>query len=404
MWDGPAKIKQNVVVKQYCEGGLRMINLKAFINSMKLTWLRRVILSNGPWQSIVNDKINFNKLLVFGSCYANDVQNKIKNKFWIDVLRAYSDVLQLSGENTEYYILSSPIFYNNTITICSKPIYIKEWDQKGVKNINDLVHEIGDFFTQDEFEHTFNIKTNFVQYLVLKRAIVAYARTHNVINFSKKLHMPLLPANIHLLIKFKKGGNDFYTILNQNLDKPTSQHKWNNVYNIEEENWKAIYSSPFKLSLGTNMQWFQTRINHRILPTKKYLYNMKYVPSPRCSFCQEEETINHMLWQCQESQNLLRDFKIWLNNNNINVRFLEELFIFNIGSIYSSADLHIFIIVKYYIFAAKRLNLPLSIVALQNKVKHSYILMQHTATRKGYLDKFETTWSKYKDLINTIHD
>ena len=163
---------------------------------------------------------------------------------------------------------------------------------------------------------------------------MAYARTHNVISFSKKLHMPLLPANIHLLIKSKKGGNDFYTILNQNLDKPTYQHKWNNVYNIEEENWKAIYSSPFKLSLGTKMQWFQTRINHRILPTKKYLYNMKYVPSPRCSFCQEEETINHMLWQCQESQNLLRDFKIWLNNNNINLRFLEELFIFNIGSIY----------------------------------------------------------------------
>ena len=147
-------------------------------------------------------------------------------------------------------------------------------------------------------------------------------------------------------------------------------------------------------------------------------------PSPRCSFCQEEETINHMLWQCQKSQNLLRDFKIWLNNNTINLRFLEELFIFNIGSIYSSADLpwgclrfvivvfsghthllflHIFYYCQYYIFAAKRLNLPLSIVALQNKVKHSYILMQHTATRKCYLDKFESTWSKCKDLINTIH-
>ena len=38
LWDGPAKIKQNVVIKQYCEGGLKMINLKAFLNSMKLTW------------------------------------------------------------------------------------------------------------------------------------------------------------------------------------------------------------------------------------------------------------------------------------------------------------------------------------------------------------------------------
>ena len=133
--------------------------------------------------------------------------------------------------------------------------YIKEWDQKGVKNINDLVHENGDFFTQDEFEHTFNIKTNCVQYIGFKRAIVAYARTHNVISFSKKNYIRHYCLQRYpFLIKSKKGGNDFYTILNQNLDKPTSQHKWNNVYNIEEETWKAIYSPPFKLSLGTKMQ------------------------------------------------------------------------------------------------------------------------------------------------------
>ena len=29
--------------------------------------------------------------------------------------------------------------------------------------------------------------------------------------------------------------------------------------------------------------------------------------------------------------------------------------------------------------------------------------MQHTATRKGSLDKFENAWTKYKDLIDTIH-
>ena len=69
--------------------------------------------------------------------------------------------------------------------------------------------------------------------------------------------MPLLPANIHLLIKSKKGGKDFYTILNQNLNKPTSQHKWNNVYNIEEETWKAIYFFSFKLSLGTKCNGFK---------------------------------------------------------------------------------------------------------------------------------------------------
>ena len=55
-----------------------MINLKAFIDIMKLTWLRRVILSNSPWQSVMNNTINFNELLVFGRSYTNAIQNKIK--------------------------------------------------------------------------------------------------------------------------------------------------------------------------------------------------------------------------------------------------------------------------------------------------------------------------------------
>ena len=134
----------------------------------------------------------------------------------------------------------------------------------------------------------------------------------------------------------------------------------------------------------------------------KYLYNMKYVPSPRCNFCQEEATIKHMLWECQETKNLLKDFKRWLLNNNVNLTFVEELFIFNIGNTYSSADLHIFIIVKYYIYATKRLEHPLSVVALQNKVKYFYKLMQHTATRNGNLDQFENAWTKYKDVIDSM--
>ena len=43
LWKGPAKIKQTVIVKQYIEGGLKMINIKAFINSLKATWIRRLL-------------------------------------------------------------------------------------------------------------------------------------------------------------------------------------------------------------------------------------------------------------------------------------------------------------------------------------------------------------------------
>ena len=79
-----------------------------------------------------------------------------------------------------------------------------------------------------------------------------------------------------------------------------------NTYNTEQETLKDIYSSSFKSSLGTQLQWFQTRINHIILSTRTLLYIMKHVQSPNCTFCVEEETISHMLWTCPESQSIIR--------------------------------------------------------------------------------------------------
>ena len=57
-----------------------MINLKAFVNSMKLTWLSRVILSNSPRQSIVNYIyiINFQELFSFGKVYIDHLIENVK--------------------------------------------------------------------------------------------------------------------------------------------------------------------------------------------------------------------------------------------------------------------------------------------------------------------------------------
>ena len=33
-----------------------------------------------------------------------------------------------------------------------------------------------------------------------------------------------------------------YDVLNINEDKPTAQQTWNNLYNIQEKDWKKIYT------------------------------------------------------------------------------------------------------------------------------------------------------------------
>ena len=403
LWEGPAKIKQSVVVKEYCEGGLKMINLKAFMNSMKITWLRRIIVTDSPWQSVIRNTINFNEIFSFGTNYIDLLLPKIKNKFWTDVLKAYSELITANKIEKEDQILSCPIFNNIDIKVGNITVCIKSWHKKGVIHVNDLVKENGQFLSQNEFENRYNTKTNFIQFQGIIHAIKDYARKHGIINFTKNLKMPFIPINIFLLIKSKKGGKDFYSILNNNNDKPTSQPKWENTYNIEQETWKDIYVSPFNLPIGTKLQWFQVRINHRVLPTRKLLHKMKYVQNSTCNYCGEEETISHLLWTCPESQSLIRQLTNCLINKNVNLSFIEESFIFNIGNTYTTADLQLFIIIKHYMYATKCLNQPLSLIALLRKIKYIHCLEQHTATVKNCLDKFEEKWLKYRDFLLSIH-
>ena len=39
-----------------------------------------------------------------------------------------------------------------------------------------------------------------------------------------------------------------YQILNKNNDIPTGKITWNKIYDIEESEWKAIYSFPYRVT------------------------------------------------------------------------------------------------------------------------------------------------------------
>ena len=90
-------------------------------------------------------------------------------------------------------------------------------------------------------------------------------------------------------------GNDLnktiYKILKQNNDIPSSQNKWVSLYENISIDWKYVYSFMFKCKKDTYSQWFQMRINHRILGTNALLFKMKIIDNPLCFFCNlSEET------------------------------------------------------------------------------------------------------------------
>ena len=65
IWDDkPDKAKRDLIFQDYCWGGLKMINLKAFIQGLKLTWVRRLFHSVSNWVRLYkySEKIDFTEL------------------------------------------------------------------------------------------------------------------------------------------------------------------------------------------------------------------------------------------------------------------------------------------------------------------------------------------------------
>ena len=89
LWKGPAKIKSTVVIKQYIDGGLNMVNLKMFMSALKLIWIRRLILKEGNWKHIIEEKLDLKDLINLSTTFIKKQKEKIGNMFWKDVFEAF---------------------------------------------------------------------------------------------------------------------------------------------------------------------------------------------------------------------------------------------------------------------------------------------------------------------------
>ena len=93
MWDKKKdKVKREQISKQYNQGGLNMVDIKPFIQSLKLSWIRRLIHSETkPWFTLLKNEIKYPLLLLnFGYEYTDKITNNIQNPFWKDILLSWS--------------------------------------------------------------------------------------------------------------------------------------------------------------------------------------------------------------------------------------------------------------------------------------------------------------------------
>ena len=122
LWDGkPDKVKRNVIINNYEEGGLKLPHIELFCEALKMSWLNKLLdpMNMSPWKILLLsdiEKYGGDKILYLKREGLESISDKLK-PFWRDILLNLSELLPPKDEeeNNIINILSQPIWLNFNI-------------------------------------------------------------------------------------------------------------------------------------------------------------------------------------------------------------------------------------------------------------------------------------------------
>ena len=363
--NGPDKIKRHKLVQNYDRGGLKMLELNSFIDSLKVTWMKRLYWAEQDvvWAHTVREKIGpIDDLACFGAIKMRDiVKNKVENRFWRDVFNAWADFSE-AYHVTDSQLLTEKIWFSDRTKF--RKTIVKEWNNKGLRFIADLYcKKTGKMYNKSTLCKIFNIKMTFLCHSSLKKSISVNSQ---IGESTVRISQPIQPYKIALLARksciSRIAYSEFIAVLNKrsanNSDQSPSERKWRRDIGCMHE---GTMEDMRRSTKNTYLQAFHYRIVSRIIATNTFLYRIGKSETSQCSFCKScDETLCHVLWECPIVQSFIKDVVALLNEKcNILVQFTNESWFFPRLLEESRINILIITIAKLTIYKSKcKENIP----------------------------------------------
>jgi len=409
IWNGkPDKIKRCILYQQYEFGGLKLTDLKSFIQVIKANWIKRYLdeQNNGQWKVFIKNKLDkYGNKLIFDCEIDEKFIKKVSNgdTFLNNILSSWQRVQnQYNKENI--HIAKTIIWNNKNITQNDKTFFYKTWYQKGIMHLEHLVdYRTQTFYDFETFSNIYDINKNeYLKYYQIIKSISPEIKNKLIktgITLTQSAHLSTKILNT------KNTNHLLNNLLRENTVKPTSEEKWENIfqdYNLSSE-WQSLYRSIYTTTIDTVLRNFQYKLIMRILPTNTLLFKYKYVNSNLCDFCNcHDETIEHIFWECHVSQSLWSNLNNFIQENSINgiIRKKEALLgHVNNNNININLLNTLILMMKYFIYTMKlNKSIPTFPVYLRYLKRRVYIEKLIAYNQ----DKVNTHNKKYEQLNQII--
>ena len=368
------KIRHNLLIQDYENGGLKMLDLDSFFMATKLTWIVRLQQTNAQntWVKMLCQCLGtkYPLLLFQGSRkFLINHKNKLSNDFWKEVFNNWIKYRKSVSTLSEMEELPNIVIWNSDLltneNLRNKQNYFIE---KGLIFFKDLYnYQDGVFYDRDDIWTMFKIKMNFLEFLSILNPL---SKSHKEVIIKGQTTSNDRTKNLLSgIYKQEKVCSHIYKqILNTYTEKAQCKHKWVETLNkeITELDWKRIFTLINSITQDVQLRMFQFKIVHRILPTNSSLFMYNIRENPYCDDCPNTiETSVHLFKTCPKVSNLWNDLASYLypqvdlfpyvNTENIMLGIYEHT---------KCLQNTIILLVKRYIFICKSNKSNLNMKAL----------------------------------------
>ena len=393
LWnDKPAKIRRKTICAQIDKGGLKMVNIDIMIKSMKLSWLR--LICDKVYSPVVNLYFEGYSLSDFvGFSYGLKDIPLIIPRFYKQLLEIW---YKFRKEHCKLSKLEESIWINENIKCGSKTIFFKDFYNKNMKIVGDIVQS-NRIISFNEAKNKFGLKDgDFLKYLSVVAAIPSEWRmliNSDVVNkrFEENKYVLKNGSNTKDLLKCKT--KDFYSIMiDEYCEPPVAVGKWNELYNNID--WEFAFSLAFKTLKDTKIQTLQYKILTNIFPCNSKLYRWKVAASPRCNLCYEIDTIEHYICECDAVKEFWNSFQLWwkgIFDCYIHLSVRDIIFGVQENNHTLKSLNYCILLAKRYIYAhkykGKKINISIYLLDLKDRLRTDiYIERSKVKSNIMYLD------------------
>jgi hypothetical protein len=223
----------------------------------------------------------------------------IKDFFYNNIFNNWAE-LHYKILETREDILKTKLWYNHDIKIGGKMIRYREWEDAGIRHVNDLFDLGGNIIKKQDLQQKYKINIKFLAYESLVHAIPK--KWKDIIKNKGQNNELCVFRECILLINEQKMKLEevetkavYWEIIEKYTQRPTSEQKWAEKTGIlfTIEMWADVYNLAKTLTKIAKIITFQFKITHRILACNYNLYKWQIKDTSQCDKCCEIDTLEH---------------------------------------------------------------------------------------------------------------